>query len=126
MLEIDRLSGLVIGTSMRIHTRLGPGLFESVYHKVLHRDLVSQGLFVESKKPISFEFEGMKFKSGFIPDLIIERKLIVEVKSVRISHPVFEKQLLTYLRLLDCRVGLLINFNTDHLRDGVKRIVNNY
>jgi GxxExxY protein len=126
MLEIDRISGLVVGTSMRIHTRLGPGLFESVYHKILWRDLRARGLTVESKKPISFNFEGLNFKSGFIPDLIVERCLIVEIKSVITLAPVFEKQLLTYLRLLDYRVGLLVNFNTEHLRDGIKRIVNKY
>jgi GxxExxY protein len=126
MLEIDRLSGLVISTSMRIHTRVGPGLFESVYHKILYRDLRSRGIHVLSKKPISFEFEGLKFRSGFIPDLIVEKQLVVEIKSVRTFAPVFEKQLLTYLRLLDCRVGLLINFNTTHLKDGIKRLVNNY
>jgi GxxExxY protein len=125
--EFDQLSHLVIGTAVRVHSKFGPGLFESVYHKVVLRDLLSRGLHVESKKPISFEFDGLCFKHGFIPDLIVERSLVVELKSVKTLTPLFEKQLLTYLRLLNCKVGLLINFNTLSLRSGgIKRIVNNF
>ena len=126
MSDPDKVSHLVIGSALRIHTRLGPGLFESVYHRVLCRDLRARGLSVESKKPVSFEFEGLWFEGGFEADLVIEHCLIVEVKSVKQLVPIFEQQLLTYLRLLDYRVGLLINFNTVHLRDGIKRMVNNY
>lgn len=126
MTEVDALSGTVIGSAFRIHSALGPGLFESVYHKLLCDDLRQQGLFVESKKRVSFTFNGQIFKSGFQADLIVESELIVEVKSVRKIHPIFEKQLLTYLRLTDCRRGLLINFNTLHLKNGIKRIANNY
>jgi iron complex transport system substrate-binding protein len=125
-MELDELSGLVIGAAIRIHTRLGPGLLESVYHQVLYRDLVGQGLYVESKKAVSFKFEGMYFENGFVADLVVDRRLVVEVKSVATLMPVFEKQLLTYLRLLDCRLGLLINFNVALLKDGIKRIVNNF
>ena len=106
--------------------KIGSRPFESVYHRVLCRDLQRSGLFVESKKLISFEFEGIWFDGGFEADLVVERCLVVEVKSVKQILPIFEKQLLTYLRLLDYRVGLLINFNTVHLRDGIKRMVNNY
>lgn len=125
-MELDHLSGLVIGAAIRIHTRLGPGLLESVYHQVLYRDLVSRGLYVESKKAVSFKFEGMHFENGFVADLVVERRLVVEVKSVVTLTPVFEKQLLTYMRLLDCRLGLLINFNVALLKDGIKRVVNNF
>jgi GxxExxY protein len=83
-------------------------------------------MFVESRKRISFEFEGHFFEECFEADLIVERCLVVEVKSVQALGPIFEKQVLTYLRLLDYRIGLLLNFNTVHLRDGIKRIVNNY
>ncbi len=124
--NLDQLTHLIIGSAMRVHTRLGPGLFESVYHSVLYRYLQARGLFVESKKRVSFEFEGQLFEGAFEADLIVERRVVIEVKSVNALAPVFEKQILTYLRLLDCKVGLLINFNTVHLRDGIKRIVNNY
>ncbi len=126
MAVFDPLSRMVIGSALKVHTALGPGLFESVYHKVLYGDLKQQGLLVESKKKISFKLNGQHFTSGFQADLIVESALIVEVKSVRKLHPIFEKQLLTYLRLADCKVGLLINFNTLHLKDGIKRVVNDY
>jgi iron complex transport system substrate-binding protein len=126
MTDPDKVSRIVIGSALRVHTRLGPGLFESVYQKVLCVDLRAHGLFVESKKLISFEFEGHHFKDGFEADIVVERCLVVEVKSVLALAPIFEKQLLTYLRLLDYRVGLLINFNTVHLKNGIKRMVNNY
>jgi iron complex transport system substrate-binding protein len=126
VLELNELSQTVIGAAIRIHTRLGPGLMESVYHSVLHRDLVNQGLHIDSKKPISFTFEGLSFENVCVPDLVVDRRLVVEVKSVVALTPVFEKQLLTYLRLLDCKVGLLINFNVALLKDGIKRMVNKY
>src|SRR5688572_14792772 len=125
--QFDELSHVVIGAAIRVHDRFGPGLFESVYHKVLLRDLRNRGLSVQSKRPITFEFDSLRFKHGFIPDMIVANSLVIEIKSVKTLIPVFEKQLLTYLRLLDCKVGLLINFNTISLRDGgIKRVVNNF
>lgn len=126
MHEFDDLSYKVIGIALRIHQKLGPGLFESVYHSVFYRDLTDSGLHVQSKKVIPFEFEGQRFKRGFVADLIVENALVIEVKCVRSLKPLFEKQLQTYLRLLDIRVGLLINFNTAVLKDGIKRVVNNF
>lgn len=124
--ELEKLTHVVIGSALRIHTKLGPGLFESVYHSVMNRDLITQGLFVESKKSIGFEFEGHWFENAFIPDLIVERCLVVEIKSQPQLNPVDQKQVHTYLRILDYRAGLLINFGADHLRDGIKRIVNKW
>jgi GxxExxY protein len=126
MHNFDNLSYQVIGIALRIHSELGPGLFESVYHSLFLRDLKRNGFQVESKKVIPFEFEGMRFKRGFVPDLIVENALVIEIKSVRRHKAVFEKQLQTYLRLLDIRVGLLINFNTEVLKDGIIRIVNRF
>jgi GxxExxY protein len=126
MHNFDELSYKVIGVALRVHKQLGPGLFESVYHSVFYRDLRNDGLFVESKKVIPFKFEGMRFSRGFVADLIVERALIIEVKSVKALKPVFEKQLQTYCRLTNCRVGLLINFNVAVLPEGIKRIVNNF
>ena len=124
--DLESLSHLVIGAAIHIHTRLGPGLLESVYHTVLHRELGSRGLFVESKVPVSFEFRGHRFENGFVADLVVERSIIIEVKSVMTLHPVFQKQLLTYLRLMNYRLGLLLNFNTALMRDGIKRVVNDF
>ena len=126
MHQFDRLSSQVIGTAIHIHTRLGPGLFKSVYHKVFELDLVQSGFDVVSKAPIAFEYNGHRFENAFQPDLIVNQALIVEVKSVAALAPVHEKQLLTYLRLTNLSVGLLINFNVAHLKEGIRRVVNKY
>jgi iron complex transport system substrate-binding protein len=91
---------------------------------VLERDLVRRGFRVERQKEVGFEFEGLRFENAFVLDLLIDRKVVVEIKSVERLAPVFEKQLQTYLRLTDCRAGLLINFNEALLKDGIKRVVN--
>lgn len=109
---------------MRIHSKLGPGLFESVYETVLARELARRGLFVERQKPVTFDFEGMHFDQGFRADLVVERAVVVEVKAVPEIAPIHARQLLTYLRLLDCRLGLVLNFNALHLRSGIKRVAN--
>ena len=124
MHEIDFITGSIIDSAMRIHTALGPGLFESVYEVVLERDLVRRGFSVERQKELGFEFEGLRFENAFVLDLLIDSKVVVEIKSVERLAPVFEKQLQTYLRLSDCRAGLLINFNEALLKDGIKRVVN--
>ena len=122
--EVNRITGTIIRSALRVHSGLGPGLFESVYEAVLARDLARSGLHVERQKAVRFEFEGMYFNEGFRADLIVQRTVIVEIKAVPQLPPVFSRQLLTYLRLLDCRVGLLLNFGTLHLRDGIKRVIN--
>ena len=122
--EINRLTKQIIGAALRIHSALGPGLFESVYEIVLARDLARRGLSVERQKAVTFEFDGMHFAEGFKADLVVARAVIVEVKSVSEVAPVHCRQLLTYLRLLDYRVGLIVNFNTVHLKDGIKRVAN--
>lgn len=124
MRSIDWITGSIIASAMRIHSALGPGLFESVYEVVLERDLVRGGFRVERQKAIGFEFEGIRFENAFVLDLMVDRKVVVEVKSVERLAPVFEKQLQTYLRLTDCRAGLLINFNETLLKNGIRRIVN--
>ena len=124
MSNLNLLSGAIIDAAFHIHVKLGPGLLESVYHRILARDLIRRGYFVESKKPISFEYEGLWLEDAFRPDLIVERCVVVEIKSVSAFTAVHEKQLITYLKILDCRLGLLINFNTALIRDGIKRVVN--
>jgi iron complex transport system substrate-binding protein len=124
MQEIDFITGSIIDSAMRIHTALGPGLFESVYEVVLERDLLRRGLHVERQKALGFEFEGLRFENAFVLDLLVDGLVVVEIKSVEKLAPVHEKQLQTYLRLADCRAGLLINFNEALLKHGLKRMVN--
>jgi iron complex transport system substrate-binding protein len=110
---------------MRIHKELGPGLLESVYEAVLARALQRRGMQVERQKIIRFEYDGMVFDEGFRLDLLVNQKVIVELKSVENLAAVHSKQLLTYLRLMNLPVGLLINFGAATLKSGLRRVVNN-
>ena len=126
MRDLDEVSGEVVDAAYKLHTRLGPGLLESVYEVVLARELERRGLVVDRQKPVAFEFDGLWFEEGFKVDLLVEDAVVVELKSVETLAPVHPKQLLTYLRLLDLRVGLLINFGAPTLKEGLHRIVNHY
>jgi iron complex transport system substrate-binding protein len=123
---LNQITAAIIHSAMELHTRLGPGLFESVYTRVLEKDLSRSGLRVERQVAVPIEYEGLAFDEAFRADLIVEGAVIVEVKSVSELAPVHARQLLTYLRLLDLRVGLLLNFNSMHLKDGIRRVVNRY
>lgn len=124
MHELDDITGAVVDSAMKIHKELGPGLLESVYEAVLARALEGRGFQVERQRPISFEYDGMVFEEGFRVDLLVDERVIVEIKSVEKLAPVHSKQLLTYLRLMNLPVGLLINFSGGTLREGLQRIVN--
>jgi GxxExxY protein len=124
-LQLNELSGIIVDTAYHIHKELGPGLLEKVYEVVLAKQLKKRGLSVERQKPVPVIFDGEEFDEGFRADLIIEKQIIIELKSVEIIAPVHTKQLLTYLRLIDYRLGLLLNFGAPFMRDGIKRIVNN-
>ena len=126
MVDLNRITGAIVDAAFKIHVNLGPGTLESVYHPVLCRELQRRGFFIESKKPISFDYQGMRIEKGFTPDIIVERAVVVEVKSVAANAPVHEKQLLSYLRILDLRLGLLLNFNVPYFRNGIKRIINGF
>jgi iron complex transport system substrate-binding protein len=123
--ELDEITGAVVDAAMKIHMELGPGLLESVYEAVLARALERRGFSVERQKAVRFEYDGMVFEEGFRTDLLVERRVIVELKSVEKLAPVHSKQLLTYLRLMNLPVGLLINFGAATLKEGLHRIVNN-
>ena len=114
----------IVDASFHIHKGLGPGLLETVYEIVLGRELEKRGLRVIRQQPVPILFNGLMFDEGFRADLIIESKVIVELKSVEQIAPVHKKQLLTYLRLADKRLGLLINFGSAVIKDGISRIVN--
>lgn len=120
----NEIARLVVDASFHIHTRIGPGLLESVYEAILAKDLVARGLRVDRQVGIPIVFDGVSFDEGFRADLIVNEKVIVELKSVEQLSPVHAKQLLTYLRLTDLRLGLLINFGASLIKDGIKRVVN--
>jgi GxxExxY protein len=125
-MNIEELSAIVVDAAFRLHRDLGPGLLESVYESVLAKLLEERGLHVERQRNVAFDFHGMHFDEGLRLDLLVNGCLIVELKSVENLAPVHAKQLLTYLRLLDLRLGLLINFGAATFKEGVKRIVNDH
>ena len=125
MHELDDITGAVVDAAIKVHMGLGPGLLESVYEAVLARALGRRGFFVERQKVIRFEYDGMTFEEGFRTDLLVEGRVIVELKSVEKLAPVHGKRLLTYLRLMNLPVGLLINFGGATLKEGLQRVVNN-
>ncbi|WP_257544199.1 GxxExxY protein [Sphingopyxis sp. DBS4] len=124
--DIDVVSGDVLDLSLRIHRDLGPGLLESVYETVLAGKLVAAGYKVDRQKPIDIFFEDMRFDAAFRIDLLVDDRLLVEIKSVERLNAAHGKQLLTYLRLTRQSVGLLINFGGATLKEGVRRIVNDH
>jgi iron complex transport system substrate-binding protein len=122
----DAITGEIVDASVKLHMRLGPGLLESVYHLLLARELERRHLNVVRQKSIAFEFDGVLFKKGLRVDLLVNNLVIAELKSVEKLQPVHFKQVVTYLRLLQLPVGLLINFGAATLREGLHRLVNNY
>ncbi len=125
-MTINQITSIIIEECIYIHKKLGPGLFENVYEKVLTYRLEKRGLNVENQKAIPVIFEGIKMNVGYRVDLLVNQKVIVELKSIDLMPPVMQKQLITYLRLLNMEIGLLINFNVYRLTDGIQRIANNY
>jgi GxxExxY protein len=123
--RLNQLATTVLDCGFRVHTALGPGLLESAYKACLAIEIANVGLFVEIEPPVPLVYLGKKVADvGYRMDLLVERELVVEVKSVEALHPIHSAQLLSYLRLGDKRLGLLLNFNTLRLRDGMKRVVN--
>jgi len=121
----NEIAKIIVDVAFQIHKRLGPGLLETVYEIVLAHALQRRGLKVERQVPVAIVFDGIGFDEGFRADLIVEDKVIIELKSVEKIIPVHKKQLLTYLRLTDKKLGLLINFGSELIRDGISRVVNN-
>ena len=121
----NEISKIIVNTCYDIHVELGPGLFESVYEEILFFELTNRGLKVERQKAIPVIWKNLKMELGFRADLIVEDKVVIELKSVEAVAPVHKKQLLTYLKLTKMKLGLLINFNENLIKDGITRIVNN-
>jgi GxxExxY protein len=122
--EEDRLASLVVNACIEIHRTLGPGLLESVYERILARKLEQLGCAVQRQVPLRVEYEGEVFDEGFRADLIVNDLLIVELKSIEAVLPVHKKQLLTYLRISNRRLGLLVNFGEELMKTGIHRILN--
>lgn len=125
-LSSTQLTGTIIGAAIKIHRRLGPGLLESAYEDCLAHELRKLGLRVEQQKAVPLVYEGVKLECGFRADLLVENRVGVELKCKEAIPPVDFSQLLSHLRLLNLRIGLLINFHVVMLKDGIHRLVNNY
>lgn len=121
----NEISGIIVDCCFRVHSRLGPGLFESVYEETLCYELSRRQIEFRRQQGIPVEYDEVKLDLGFRADVIVGNKVIVEIKSIEALHAVHYKQLLTYLRLTNLKLGLLINFNEALIKDGITRIVNN-
>ena len=122
----NKLAQKVIGAAIEVHKQLGPGLLEHVYQECLYHELKSIGLRVEKEKPLPVIYKNIKLDHGYRVDLLVENRLVIEVKAVENFTDVHLAQVLTYLKLGDYRLGLLLNFNTVRMTDGIKRIINGY
>ncbi len=123
MLYEEKLTREIIGAAIEIHRHLGPGLLESAYEECLCHELQLRGLSFERQKPLPLEYKGIKLDCGYRIDIMVENKVILELKCVGSITPVHEAQLLTYLRLSGLKIGLILNFHVSLMRDGVKRLV---
>ena len=123
-LDINDITGQIVDASMKVHTHLGPGLLESAYEACLACELRKRDLHVEIQKPLPVIYKEVHLNVGYRIDLLVERKVIVELKAVERMIPLYEAQLLSYLKLSGNRIGLLINFNVPRLKEGIKRMAN--
>jgi GxxExxY protein len=121
--ETERVASAIIDSAFKVHRTLGPGLLESVYELCLAHELRQRGLSVETQVSLPIIYEGLRIEGGLRLDVVVEKLVIIEIKAVEKMIPVFDAQLLTYLKLTGLRLGLLINFNVPLIKDGIKRIV---
>lgn len=123
-MHVEKLSNIAIGAAIEVHRQLGPGLLESAYQRCLHHELSNNGILVENEKPMPIIYKAIKLDHGYRMDLVLENKLVVEIKTVESFTDVHLAQILTYLKLGDYKLGLLINFNVSLLKNGIKRVIN--
>ncbi len=119
----QELTAKIIGAAIEVHRALGPGLLESIYQTCLAHEMTLRGLRFEKEKPLPIEYKGVRLESGYRLDFIVDDKVVVELKAVDSIHDIHKAQLLTYLKLTGCKVGLLLNFNSAVLKDGIERLV---
>ena len=124
-MEFEEITGQVITAALKVHSTIGPEVLESVYKTCLQHEVLKTGLHIQAEVALPVLYDGLRMDSGFRIDLLVENLLIVELKCVESILPIHKAQLLTYLRLANKPIGLLLNFNVVHLRDGLKRILNN-
>ncbi len=124
-MDENELSREIIGAAIKVHKNLGPGLLESAYEECLFYELKKLQLKVEKQKPMPLIYDDVKLDIGYRIDILVENKVVIEIKSVEVLNDVHLAQVLTYLKLSNCKLGLLINFNVSLLKNGIKRIVNN-
>ena len=125
-MEDNKLTEQIIGLAIKVHRCLGPGLLESAYQECLFYEIKKSGLHVEKEKPLPLVYEDVKLDCGYRIDLLVERQIVIELKSVETLNDVHTAQVLTYLKLSNCKIGLLINFNVTQLTTGLKRLYNKY
>jgi iron complex transport system substrate-binding protein len=125
-MDLEALATIAVDCGFKLHERIGPGLLESVYESVLCEVISRRGISVQRQVPIEIRIDDLVVNEGFRADLLLEGRLLIELKSVELLAPVHKKQVLTYLRLMDLPLGLLMNFGAATFREGVKRIVNNH
>ncbi len=121
----NQISKVIFDCALKVHKALGPGLLESAYEECLYFELKKTGLLIEKQKPLPLIYEDVKMEIGYRVDIIIENKVIIELKAVEAINDVHIAQILTYLKLSNCKLGMLINFNVSLIKNGIKRIVNN-
>lgn len=119
----QELTQQIIGAAMEVHNYLGPGMLESAYRECLYYELNKRNIFIEREVPVPVIYKEIKLECEYRIDLLVERKVVVELKSIEAISDVHEAQVLTYLKFSGCRLGLLINFNVKHLRDGIRRFI---
>lgn len=122
-MDIEKVFKTVLDCSFQIHTTLGPGLLESAYEECLYYELSQSGLKIEKQKPLPLIYKEVKLETGYRVDLLVENKVIIEIKAVESLNDVHLAQILTYMKLADCKLGLLVNFNVKHLKNGIKRVI---
>lgn len=122
----DIITAEVVDAAYHLHLGLGPGLLESIYERLLAKDLARRGFEADRQRKVSFEYDGLVFDGGLTLDILVNERVAIEVKAVEQIHPVYKRQLFTYLRLLNLEVGLLPNFGAPRMKDGIHRIVHNY
>ncbi len=122
-MKVNELTWQIIGAAIEVHRVLGPGLLESAYEECLCRELTLKGIGFRRQHPLPLEYKGIKLDKAYQPDLIIEDTVVVEIKSVEVLHPIFEAQTLTYLRLGGWKIGLILNFKVEVMKNGIRRLV---
>ena len=123
-MEEDRITSIIIASAIKIHRALGPGLLESAYRNSMHHELKLRGLDVEMEKHLPLVYDGVRTNKGYKIDLLVENRVVVEVKAEKAIHPIVMSQVQTYLKLTGYKVGLIINFNVRWVKEGIKRVIN--